>query len=103
MPALLISHQCHALYGAGIANRINAPLEILALPADKDARLPETDCARVEAAFFSQDMFPDYSRQFFPRYAKRQISNGCMCSTSASIIQSIPRCSRAAKSSTKQR
>jgi phosphoglycerate dehydrogenase-like enzyme len=68
MPALLISHGCQTLFGAELADtlaRLKLPLEVLVLPADKDARLSETDIARVEIAFFSQDIFPDHSRQFF--------------------------------------
>lgn len=68
MPALLISHACQALFGAEMAAtlvRLNLPLELLVLPADKDARLAEADVARIEVAFFSQDVFPDHSRQFF--------------------------------------
>ncbi len=68
MPALLISHACQALFGAELAatlDRLKLPLELLVLPADKDARPAEADLARIEVAFFSQDNFPDYSRQFF--------------------------------------
>lgn len=76
MPALLISHGCQTLFGAELADtiaRLKLPLEVLVLPADKDARLSETDIARVEVAFFSQDIFPDHSRQFFS--AARKASN----------------------------
>ena len=44
---------------------LKVPLEQLVLPVDKDARPAEADIARIEVAFFSQDNFPDYSRQFF--------------------------------------
>ncbi len=73
MPALLISHACQSMFGAELAAavaRLKLPLEILVLPADKDARLPEADIARVEVGFFSQDIFPDYSRQFFSSVRK---------------------------------
>lgn len=50
---------------AGVLARLNLPLEILVLPADKDARLSDADIARIEVAFFSQDVFPHHSRQFF--------------------------------------
>jgi D-2-hydroxyacid dehydrogenase (NADP+) len=73
MPALLISHACHAMFGAELAAvlaRLELRLDVLVLPADKDARLPETDIARIEVAFFSQDNFPDYSRQFFSAVRK---------------------------------
>ena len=68
MPALLVSHACHAMFGAALAAaaaRAAPPLEILPLPADPAARLSDADLARIEIAFFSQDVFPDYSRQFF--------------------------------------
>lgn len=70
---LLLSHRCHADHGADIAAaaaRDNLPLELLALPADREARLAEADCARIDAAFFSGDVFPDFSRQFFSTVRK---------------------------------
>ena len=73
MPALLISHICHAMFGADLAAaiaRLKLPLEVLVLPADKEARLAEADIARVEIAFFSQDLVPDFSRQFFSAVRK---------------------------------
>ncbi len=68
MSALLLSHACHAMFGAelvAVLARLHVPLDLLVLPADKDARPAEADLARIEVAFFSQDNFPDYSRQFF--------------------------------------
>jgi len=62
---LLVSHRLAALYGARIEDA-----ELLVLPADPAARLAETDCARMEAAFFSGDVFPDGSRQFFSAVRK---------------------------------
>jgi phosphoglycerate dehydrogenase-like enzyme len=65
---LLVSHQLHAVHGARIAEaaaRTGFRAELIPLPADPAARLSDADCARVEAAFFSGDVFPDYSRQFF--------------------------------------
>ena len=73
MPALLISYGCQSLFGAELAAVVaglQLPLDILVLPADKDARLSEADIARVEVAFFSQDIFPDHSRQFFSSVRK---------------------------------
>jgi phosphoglycerate dehydrogenase-like enzyme len=73
MPALLISHICYTMFGAELADtiaRLRLPLEVLPLPADKDARLSEADIARVEIGFFSQDTFPDHSRQFFSAVRK---------------------------------
>jgi phosphoglycerate dehydrogenase-like enzyme len=37
----------------------------IALPLDPDARVSPEDCARIEAAFFSGDVFPDGARAFF--------------------------------------
>lgn len=68
MPALLISHECDQKFGAelrAVLSRLGSGLEVLVLPADKDARLAEADIARIEVAYFSQDNFPDHSRQFF--------------------------------------
>ena len=61
------------MFGAELAaklRQLDLPLEILPLPADKDARLAEADIAGIEVAYFSQDMFPDYSRQFFSTVRK---------------------------------
>ena len=73
MTTLLVSHQLNAVHGARIANaaaraRLNA--EIVALPPDPAGRLPDADCACVEIAFFSGDVFPDFSRQFFSSVRK---------------------------------
>ncbi|OGA47815.1 MAG: hypothetical protein A3F74_02695 [Betaproteobacteria bacterium RIFCSPLOWO2_12_FULL_62_58] len=68
MTALVVSHQFNAAYGRDLtdaAARDNIPLELLVLPPDRDARLADADCARAEIAFFSGDVFPDFSRQFF--------------------------------------
>ena len=69
MAALIVSHQVNAAHGAKIAAtaaRHNARAELLVLPPDPAARLPDADCARAEAAFFSDDVFfHDHSRQFF--------------------------------------
>jgi len=65
---LLVSHHFDLRFGARVAAaaaREKMAAERLVLPPDPDARLPDTDCARVEAAFFSGDVFPRYSRQFF--------------------------------------
>jgi phosphoglycerate dehydrogenase-like enzyme len=68
MTALLVSHQCNVEHGADLttlASQEGLALELVVLPAERDARLADAHCARVEAAFFSGDVFPEYSRQFF--------------------------------------
>ena len=68
MTSLLVSHRFNTAHGAKVAAaaaRHNARAELLVLPPDPAARLPDADCARAEAAFFSDDVFPDFSRQFF--------------------------------------
>jgi D-2-hydroxyacid dehydrogenase (NADP+) len=70
---LLISHQLKARHGARVAEvaaRGNAAAELIVLPADPAARLSDAECRRVELAFFSEDVFPDYSRQFFSSLRK---------------------------------
>lgn len=73
MSALIVSHAFSVRYGKALttaAAREGIPLELLVLPADREARLAEPDCARAELAFFSGDVFPDYSRQFFSAVRK---------------------------------
>lgn len=72
-PALLLSHVCHAMFGdelAAVLARLQLPLQLLPLPADKEARLNADDIARIELGFFSQDVVPDFSRQFFSTVRK---------------------------------
>ena len=45
-------------------------LELVVLPADPEARLSDADCARLDLAFFSADVFPKFSRQFFSTVRK---------------------------------
>jgi D-2-hydroxyacid dehydrogenase (NADP+) len=73
MLVILVSHQFDRVYGAGLAQtavRAGIPVETLVLPADREARLAEADCARAEIAFFTGDVFPDFSRQFFSAVRK---------------------------------
>lgn len=72
-PALLLSHVCHAMFGDELAAalaRLQLPLQLLPLPADKEARLSADEIARIELGFFSQDVVPDFSRQFFSTVRK---------------------------------
>jgi phosphoglycerate dehydrogenase-like enzyme len=66
--ALLLSHRLNAAHGARIAEaaaRTGLRAELIVLPPDPAARLADADCGRIETAFFSGDVFPEYSRQFF--------------------------------------
>lgn len=73
MTALLVSSRLHAERGADIAahaQRLGMALELVVLPADPEGRLSDADCARLDLAFFSNDIFPTYSRQFFSTVRK---------------------------------
>ncbi len=73
MTTLLVSHRLHAERGAELAAqaaRLGIALEMIVLPADPEGRLDEADCARLDLAFFSADVFPKYSRQFFSTVRK---------------------------------
>ena len=73
MTSLLVSHRLHARFGARITEAVardGIPAEMIVLPADPAARLTDAECARVETAFFSSDVFPDFSRQFFSTVRK---------------------------------
>ena len=68
MVALLISHRFNLEHGrelAAWASNTGGSLERIVLPEHKEARLSDADSTRVEAALFSGDVFPEYSRQFF--------------------------------------
>jgi phosphoglycerate dehydrogenase-like enzyme len=73
MTTLLVSNRLHAERGADLAaqaKRLGLPLELIVLPADPEGRLSDADCARLDLAFFSSDVFPQYSRQFFSTVRK---------------------------------
>lgn len=73
MTVILVSHRFHSRHGAEVAALVaheRIAVEPLILPADAAARLAEAECARADAAFFSEDVFPDYSRQFFSAVRK---------------------------------
>lgn len=68
MTAVLISHRCNARFGADFvaaARRDGVTLELLVLPGEPAARIDDAVAARAEAAYFSGDVFPEYSKQFF--------------------------------------
>jgi phosphoglycerate dehydrogenase-like enzyme len=68
--ALLVSHRFNAAHGARLAAAARDSAEVIVLPPDPAARLADADCARAEVAFFSGDVFPDHSRQFFSAVRK---------------------------------
>jgi phosphoglycerate dehydrogenase-like enzyme len=73
MPAILVSERFRREYGARVAAAAashGVRAELLVLPADPAARLPEAECAKAEIAFFSEDVFPEFSRQFFSAVRK---------------------------------
>lgn len=68
MTAILLSHRFHQASGTALVARaaeLGVALEPIVLPADRDARLEADACKRIEIAYFSQDLMPDFSRQFF--------------------------------------
>jgi len=68
MTAILLSHRLQLTSGAALLARaaeLGVALEPVVLPADPEARLDADACKRIEAAYFSEDLVPDFSRQFF--------------------------------------
>ena len=45
-------------------------LDLLVMPADPEARVAEAAIPNIEIAFFSQDVYPGHSRQFFSAVRK---------------------------------
>ena len=73
MTTLLVSHRFSTAHGARLARAAEGSdyaAELLALPPDPGERLSESDCARAEVAYFSEDVFPVHSRQFFSAVRK---------------------------------
>ncbi len=68
MSAILLSHRFHQTSGAALIARAaesGVRLEPVVLPADSEARLDPDVCKRIEIAYFTEDMVPKFSRQFF--------------------------------------
>jgi phosphoglycerate dehydrogenase-like enzyme len=68
VPGLLVSHRFNAKYGADFvaaAKRSDVELEFLVLPPDPEARIADAAAARAEIAYFSSDIFPNHTKQFF--------------------------------------
>lgn len=71
MSLLLVSHSLNARRGTDLAlHARRAGLELIALPEYREARLPEALLSRIEVAFFSNDVHPNFSRQFFSSVRK---------------------------------
>jgi phosphoglycerate dehydrogenase-like enzyme len=68
LTALLVSHHFNAKFGsefAATAKRGGIDVELLALPPAPEARIDDTLAARAEVAYFSMDLFPHCTKQFF--------------------------------------
>ncbi|MGH0033247.1 MAG: D-2-hydroxyacid dehydrogenase [Myxococcota bacterium] len=68
MTTLLVGPGFAARHGErvrAVAKEAGADLELLVLPDDPAARVPADDVARIDAAFFSGDVFPERSPAFF--------------------------------------
>ena len=68
MTAILLSDRFHQTSGAALLARaaeLGIGLEPIVLPADREARLSADACKRIAIAYYSEDLFPDFSRQFF--------------------------------------
>ena len=68
MTGLLVSHHFNAKFGGDFVSAAKADgidLNLLVLPPDPEARIDETVAARAEIAYFSADLFPQFTKQFF--------------------------------------
>ena len=68
MTGVLVSHYCNARFGNDLiaaARRVGVEPELLVLPPAPEARMDDAIAARAEAAYFSGDVFPEFSKQFF--------------------------------------
>jgi phosphoglycerate dehydrogenase-like enzyme len=65
---VLVSHQFNATFGkdfVAAARRDGVDVDLLVLPPDPEARIADADSARADIAYFSSDLFPQFSKQFF--------------------------------------
>ena len=68
MTGLLVTHRFKAQFGEELiarAGRDGIALELVSLPPDPLARLPVEDVARVEIAYLSSDVLPEFGKAFF--------------------------------------
>lgn len=73
MTGLLISHRFNTTFGKDFAAAFqneDIELELLVLPPSPEARIDDALAARAEAAYYSNDMFPEFGRQFFSALQK---------------------------------
>jgi phosphoglycerate dehydrogenase-like enzyme len=66
--AVLVSHRFNAVWGPQLrqaAATRGTALDFIVLPEAADARIAESDAAKAEVAFFTHDVFPSHSAQFF--------------------------------------
>lgn len=76
MIGALVTQWFKTRYGAeliAIAAQEHLALELIALPADPQARLSDDDAARVEIAYLSNDVLPEFGKSFFS--AARKAAN----------------------------
>lgn len=68
MPAALVSHRFNARWGAQLrksAAERGLALDFVALPEAAEGRIADAEAARADVAFFTSDVFPSHSAQFF--------------------------------------
>ncbi len=68
MTGLLVSHRFNERFGKDIlanARRDGVDIEFLVLPSDPEGRIDDASAARAEAAYFSGDVCPGHSKEFF--------------------------------------
>jgi D-2-hydroxyacid dehydrogenase (NADP+) len=73
MTTLLLSHRLASAHAGDIerlCRELGHDVRIITLPQDPEGRLSEDVCASVETAFFSHDIHPTHSRQFFSTVRK---------------------------------
>ncbi len=73
MPTLLVSTPFEREFGADLrafAAARGIALELVLLPEDVDARVGAEDTARLDAALFSGDIHPEWSRSFYSTLRK---------------------------------
>ena len=68
MAGLLISHAFNRQYGdrlTAVERELGLDIARIVMPEDADDRVPQGDLERATLAFFSGDIYPSHSRQFF--------------------------------------